>query len=150
MGIAPWGSLGGGAFKTEEKRKYHGQEGRQVPATEAQIAVTKVLESIAKRKNTALTSIALAYVTHKAPYVFPVVGGRKVDHLKSNIEALKLRLSPEEILEIENAVPFELGFPYSFLYRDGTPEHPSHICMLDMAGVFDYVQIPQPIALSHG
>jgi len=31
------------------------------------------------------------------------VGGRNVEHLKGNIEALKLRLSPEEIKEIESA-----------------------------------------------
>ena len=143
MGLAPWGALGGGAFKTEEQRKT--QEGRQVPATEAQITVTKVLDSVAKRKNTVLTSIALAYVLHKTPYVFPIVGGRKVDHLRDNIEALKIRLSSQDLRKIEEAVPFQLGFPYSFLYNDSIPKHPGHVGMLDMAGTFDYVQLPQPI-----
>lgn len=30
--------------------------------------------------------VALAYVMQKTPYVFPVIGGRKVEHLKANIE----------------------------------------------------------------
>ena len=115
MGIAPWGALGGGAFKTEEQRK--AQEGRKVQASEEQVKISKVLESIANRKDTAITSIAMAYVMHKTPYVFPIVGGRTIDHLKVNIEALKLRLSQEDIKEIEGAVPFDHGFPNTFLYR---------------------------------
>lgn len=30
----------------------------------------------------------LAYVMHKTPNVFPIVGGRRIEHLKGNIEAL--------------------------------------------------------------
>ncbi|RMZ44707.1 norsolorinic acid reductase [Aspergillus flavus] len=66
-------------------------------------SVSKVLETIANSKQTHLTSIALAYVRHKAPYVFPVVGGRKVEHLRGNIAALDLSLSVEEMAQIEAA-----------------------------------------------
>lgn len=67
-------------------------------ASEAAIKISKVLEQIAK-KNTQITSVALAYVMQKTPYVFPIVGGRKIDHLKDNIEGLSLHLSDEEIME---------------------------------------------------
>ena len=53
---------------------------------------------------------------HKAPYVFPIVGGRKVDHLKGNIDALGIKLSQEEIDEIDGAEPFDIGFPMNFLF----------------------------------
>jgi hypothetical protein len=53
---------------------------------------------------------------HKAPYVFPIVGGRKIEHLKGNIEALSLELSDEEIDDIESAVPFDTGFPMNMLF----------------------------------
>lgn len=49
-------------------------------------------------------------------YVFPIVGGRKVEHLKGNIEALGVELTPEEIDEIEDTEPFDVGFPQSFLF----------------------------------
>ncbi|POS71310.1 norsolorinic acid reductase [Diaporthe helianthi] len=143
MGLCPWGALGGGTFKTEEQRK--AKDGRQGQVTEAQIKVSKVLQTMAEQKNTALTSIALAYVMHKTPYVFPIVGGRTLDQLKSNIQALKVRLSPAEIGEIEGAIPFDLGFPASFLYNGKQPDHPGHISMLDMAGTFDLVELPRPI-----
>lgn len=143
MGLAPWGALGGGAFKTEEQRKQ--QEGRKVKPSESEIKISQVLESIAKRKDTALTSVALAYVMHKTPYVFPIVGGRTKDHLKGNIEALKIHLSKEDLKEVDEAVPFDLGFPTAFLYRGGDPDVPQAVWLLAMAGTFDYLPVPQPI-----
>lgn len=49
----------------------------------------------------------------KMPYVFPIIGGRKVEHLNANIEALDIALTPEQIEFLGNVVPFEKGFPYS-------------------------------------
>lgn len=137
MGLCPWGALGGGKFKSEEQRK--SSEGRQVEATEADIKASQALETVAKRKNTLITSIALAYVMHKTPYVFPIVGGRKVDHLKGNIEALTVQLTDEDIKEIDSAVPFDLGFPHSMLWGSTVPEEPQKVWLLGMAANYDYV-----------
>ena len=50
----------------------------------------------------------------KTPYVFPIVGGRKVEHLKANIEALTISLSPEQIKFLESIAPFNPGFPFEY------------------------------------
>ncbi|KAK9372532.1 NADP-dependent oxidoreductase domain-containing protein [Lipomyces chichibuensis] len=115
MALAPWGSLAQGNFKTQEQRQStDGRKGR--PATEKDLKVSEKLEEIAAKKGTLITSVALAYVMHKAPYVFPLVGGRKLQHLKGNIEALSVELSDEEIDDIESAYPFDVGFPMSMLF----------------------------------
>lgn len=54
---------------------------------------------------------------HKAPRVFPIVGGRKVEHLHANIEALSIALTPEQIKALDNIVPFKKGFPYDMFVR---------------------------------
>lgn len=116
MGLAPWGTLGGGNFKTDEQRK--AGEGRKMsPATERQLKVSRALENIARRKGTLLTSVALAYIMHKTPNVYPIVGGRKVEHLRGNVEALSLDLTPEEVKEIDDAYPFDAGFPNNFIFE---------------------------------
>lgn len=146
MGIAPWGALGGGNFKTAEQRE--SKEGRNFPGhvlkmyPESAIKVSDVLEKIAKAKGIEgkLTSIALAYVMHKTPYVFPIVGGRKVEHLKGNIEALSLELTDDEMKEIEDAVPFDIGFPMSLC---GT--RPGMTLLVAMGGHFDFVPYPKPL-----
>jgi aryl-alcohol dehydrogenase-like predicted oxidoreductase len=57
----------------------------------------------------------------KAPYVFPLVGGRKVEHLLDNIEALKISLSDEQILYLESVVPFDIGFPTNIFVSQVLP-----------------------------
>jgi hypothetical protein len=141
MGLAPWGALGGGAFKTEAQRQ--SQDGRKVEATEAQIKISQVLEKIANRKDTIITSIAQAYVMHKAPYVFPIIGGRNIDHLRGNIDALSISLSSEDIQEIESAVPFDLGFPHNFIWGEKVPQTNTQVWLLGMGGTHDYVSEPQ-------
>ena len=51
----------------------------------------------------------------KTPYVFPIVGGRKVEQLHANIEALGIALSPAHIAAIEGASTFVPGFPYNII-----------------------------------
>ncbi|OJK02969.1 hypothetical protein ASPACDRAFT_1853534 [Aspergillus aculeatus ATCC 16872] len=144
MGIAPWGALGGGTFVSEAREK---REGRAVEPGENERQVSRVLEKLAQRKGTLLTSIALAYVTSKAPYVFPIVGGRTIDHLRGNIEALTLKLSEEEVREIEAALPFDLGFPMNFLYGGSSVvEHPGAVWILRMGGELEHVPEPKPLS----
>lgn len=61
----------------------------------------------------------------KTPYVFPIIGGRKVEHLSANLDALEISLTPEHIKRIEEVKDFDPGFPMTmvvstfadFLYR---------------------------------
>ena len=147
LALCPWGALGGGRFKTEEQiadMKKRNEQGRVPfsPPTDADRRITSVLDKIAKSKGTGIgvTGIALAYVMHKAPDVCPIVGGRKIEHLKENIAALKIRLTDEEIKQIEEAgEPFKAGFPHNFL---GGGEqgcfYPGDIVMLKRSGNHDF------------
>lgn len=98
-------------------------------------AVTAVLDKIGKARNVSLNQIALAYVIAKQPYIFPIVGVRKIEHLQDNIEALKVRLSKEELKEIEAAYDFKVGFPHDFIGH-----HPSQNWILQMAAHYDWIE----------
>ncbi|KAL2817080.1 NADP-dependent oxidoreductase domain-containing protein [Aspergillus cavernicola] len=99
--------------------------------------VSKALETIANSKETDLTSVVLAYICHKAPYVFLIVGGRKFEHLRGNIAALDLSLT----------YSFDHGIPHTFL--SGTlfdnsppcgPDSPGGVWLTKLMGNFDWVQ----------
>jgi len=144
MGLAPWGALGGGNFKSDEQRK--SQEGRKMgEASEAAIKISKVLEQIATSNKTQITSVALAYVMQKTPYVFPIVGGRKIDHLKGNIEGLSLQLTEDDIKAIEEANAFDIGFPHNFLGGPTGVKDPSDVWLMGMAGQQQHVQFQKAI-----
>ncbi|KAF7621009.1 NADP-dependent oxidoreductase domain-containing protein [Aspergillus flavus] len=130
MGLAPWGVLGRGQFRSAED---FSREGRKMgPQDEKHRRLGEKLDQMAQQKNTKATSIAQAYVMHKAPYVFPVIGGRKVEHLKENIEALGLVLSEEEIREIDDAEPFDVGFPMNFLFETPTQSYRTNMTSKDI------------------
>ena len=56
--------------------------------------------------------VAIAYLMQKYPYVFPIVGGRKIEHLHANLEALDISLTDDQIKFIESASEFDAGFPH--------------------------------------
>eukprot|EP00246_Nothoceros_aenigmaticus_P013588 TRINITY_DN475_c0_g3_i1.p1 TRINITY_DN475_c0_g3~~TRINITY_DN475_c0_g3_i1.p1 ORF type:complete len:350 (-),score=68.49 TRINITY_DN475_c0_g3_i1:439-1458(-) len=65
------------------------------------------LAEIAGKRGATPGQLALSWVQHKGEDVVPIPGTTKVKNLEENIEALKIKLSPEEIQEIQDAVPHE-------------------------------------------
>lgn len=160
MALCPFGTLNQGRFQTEAvfKERETNNPGRKFkPTTQLDKDMSKVLERIANRKGngTLLTSVALAYCLQKTTYVFPIIGGRKVEHLKGNIEALKLQLTESDIAEIEAANPFEPGFPHNFLsgtlfQENAEPKGaygPSEVWLTKLSGDYDWVEDPKPISV---
>ncbi|KAL2847186.1 hypothetical protein BJY01DRAFT_246960 [Aspergillus pseudoustus] len=82
--------------------------------------MVKTLESIADEVGAqTLGAVAFAYLFHKYHRVFPVVGGRKVEHILSNVEAIDTRLTPEHITRIETVKEWQPGMPHTII-GDGT------------------------------
>ncbi|OCB86603.1 Aldo/keto reductase [Sanghuangporus baumii] len=105
----------------EEKRPASGEKGRTIfqaewRRNENERKMTAALEKVAKEVGTEhVTAVAIAVLMQKTPYVFPAIGGRKVEQLMANIDALKISLSNEDIKYIEGILPFDLGFPLNFI-----------------------------------
>ncbi|KZT63473.1 arylalcohol dehydrogenase [Daedalea quercina L-15889] len=149
MAIAPWNVLAAGKIRTdaeEERRRQTGEHGRKLASdawerTPEQREVCVVLEKIANEVGAkSITAVAIAYVIQKTPYVFPIVGGRKVEHLMDNISALDVVLSDEQIDEIDSVHLFELGFPHDII-GDGS----WYSAIYQSAGYFDKWPRQQPI-----
>lgn len=118
MGVVPWGGVGGSKYRTTERREGDGGsgEGRKVPLSENDVRLSGAIEGMARRKGVEFHALCLAYLLHKAPYVFPLAGQRRVDHLLANVTALSIKSAPEEIRELETVIPFDVGFPMNFLF----------------------------------
>ncbi|KAG6819214.1 hypothetical protein H0H93_014120 [Arthromyces matolae] len=123
MALCPWNVIGGGKFRTdaeEEARKSSGENGRTMLGdwlrNEREKSVSAALEKVANEVGTKhIAAVAIAYVLQKVPYVFPLIGGRKVEHLLGNIEALDIHLTDEQIKYLEGASDFNIGFPGNFI-----------------------------------
>ena len=127
MAFTTWNTLLMGKLRTdaeEEEREKSGEKGRagftptwkrnetekKMCATLARIGKEVGTDNIragtfintgGRSRNMLLTSahavVAIAYHLQKQPHVLPCIGGRKVEHLLSNLEALKIVLTKEHI-----------------------------------------------------
>ncbi|KAI0632846.1 aryl-alcohol dehydrogenase [Trametes polyzona] len=149
MALAPWNVLAGGKIRTDEeeqRRRESGEKGRTIlgpnwERNETERKVAKVLEQVAAEVGASnIQAVAIAYVMQKTPYVFPIIGGRKVEQLQANLEALDIALTEEQIKRIESAVPFDPGFPHTMI-GDGT----GLPYLYQTAGVYDTWPLQQAI-----
>ncbi|KAJ7620415.1 Aldo/keto reductase [Roridomyces roridus] len=149
LALAPWNVVGGGKFRTdaeEERRRTTGENGRtmispQWERTEDEKRVSAALEKVAGEVGTkSITAVAIAYVMQKVPYCFPIISGRKVEYLLSNLEALDISLSPEQMTYLESVTPLDPGFPSNFI-GDGT----THNFLLKSAANLEKKLLLEPI-----
>ncbi|KAK0449015.1 NADP-dependent oxidoreductase domain-containing protein [Desarmillaria tabescens] len=109
MALSPWVFLGQGRLRTDAEE----QRGREGTYDEGPGLKTH------RGGGTNVTAVAIAYVMQKAPYVFSIIGGRKVEHLQADLAALDISLSKDQIEYLETVIPFDPGFPTTMI-GDGT------------------------------
>ncbi|PPQ90096.1 hypothetical protein CVT25_012260 [Psilocybe cyanescens] len=153
MALAPYGVLGGGKIRTdeeEERRRANGEHGRTVfdpnwERTDREKAICRALEKVAAEVGAkSITSVAIAYVMQKTVYVFPIIGGRKVEHLLANVEALEISLTKEQIQYLESVSSLDPGYP-NWLIGDGT----GRSVMLQAFFINEPMPTAEPLRPSH-
>jgi len=148
LALAPWNVLAAGKIRTdeeEERRRQTGEKGRTTfnpnwERNEKEKKVCKALEKVAGEIGAnSITSVAIAYLMQKTTHVFPILGGRKVEHLLANVEALSLTLTDEHIKYIESVVDFDLGFPNSMIGSNPASS------FIKISTIVDTMPVAQPI-----
>jgi aryl-alcohol dehydrogenase-like predicted oxidoreductase len=67
-------------------------------------AVVDLISKVAERKKTTPAQIALAWVLAQEPWIVPIPGTTKLHRLEENIAAAEIKLTPEDLSQIESAV----------------------------------------------
>ncbi|XP_054820538.1 probable aldo-keto reductase 2 [Prosopis cineraria] len=63
------------------------------------------VSELAKRKGCTTSQLALAWLHHQGSDVCPIPGTTKIENLNQNIGALSVKLTPQELFELESFVP---------------------------------------------
>ncbi|RKQ92988.1 aryl-alcohol dehydrogenase-like predicted oxidoreductase [Solirubrobacter pauli] len=112
IGFVAWGPLGQGFLtgaigrdmKFDDPNDLRKDFPRFTPeALEANFKVVDFLRELAARKNTTPARIALAWLLSRKPFIVPIPGGTKVEHLDDNLAADELELTPSDTREIDEA-----------------------------------------------
>jgi aryl-alcohol dehydrogenase-like predicted oxidoreductase len=111
IGFVPFSPLGRGFLtgKIDEKTTFDKSDFRNmVPrftpaARKANQAVVDLLARIAKQKKATPAQIALAWLLARKPWIVPIPGTRRLERLDENIGALAVRLTSDDLREIDRA-----------------------------------------------
>src|SRR5271167_3989122 len=112
IGLVAWGPLGQGflagkitrGMTFDDPNDLRKDFPRFTPeAMEANFKVVDFLKSLAARKGITPAQIALAWLLQQKPWIVPIPGGTKLEHLDDNLHAAEVELTADEILEIDHA-----------------------------------------------
>jgi aryl-alcohol dehydrogenase-like predicted oxidoreductase len=111
IGFVPYSPLGKGFLtgKISEKTTFDSSDFRNTlprftpEARKANQALVDLLGKIGERKRATPAQIALAWLLAQKPWIVPIPGTRKLERLEENIGAAAIRLTPDDLREIENA-----------------------------------------------
>jgi aryl-alcohol dehydrogenase-like predicted oxidoreductase len=70
-------------------------------AAQADRLVVERLAEVSEKRGVPRAQIALAWLLHKKPVVAPIIGATKVSHVQTAVEAVSIRLTPEEMAYME-------------------------------------------------
>lgn len=67
--------------------------------------LVRKIETIANKKNCTPSQLALAWVMAQEDFIFPIPGTKRVKYGEENAKATEVKLSPEELKEIDEVFP---------------------------------------------
>ena len=82
-------------------------------AREANLAFVELVRTIAEQKEATPAQVALSWVLAQKPWIVPIPGTTKLHRVEENIAAADLRLTPDDLRDIEDAFPEAHGARYS-------------------------------------
>jgi aryl-alcohol dehydrogenase-like predicted oxidoreductase len=111
IGFVPFSPLGKGFLtgKINENTTFDSGDFRNIvprftpEARKANQAVVDLLRKIAERKKATPAQIALAWLLAQKPWIVPIPGTTKLARLEENIGALEVRLTADDLREIDSA-----------------------------------------------
>ena len=112
IGFVPYSPLGRGFLAGGIDAKTEFGEGdfrhnlpRFAPEVrDANLALTNLVKGLAERKKVSPAQLALAWLLAQKPWIVPIPGTTKLGRLEENLGAAEVDLTPEELLEIDQAL----------------------------------------------
>lgn len=109
VGLIPWSPMARGFFAGNRSKSGGGETARakndpfadQLYFREGDFVVAEKARDLAGGHNATGSQIALAWMLNKSHITAPIIGASKLDHLDQAIAALEIKLSADEIKQLE-------------------------------------------------
>jgi aryl-alcohol dehydrogenase-like predicted oxidoreductase len=113
IGFVPWGPVGQGYLtrKIDTETTFDAQQDMRAgfPRFSAEniaanAPIVDLLKRIAEKKKATAAQISLSWLLAQKPWIVPIPGTSKIDHLNENLGAINVQLTPADLREIETAL----------------------------------------------
>ncbi|MGL5836819.1 MAG: aldo/keto reductase, partial [Waterburya sp.] len=125
IGVTAWsplasgwltGKYSNGKENAEERRLDHEMMEGFIDKSDRNLAIAKEVDKVAEQLGKSSSQVALSWLVSKG--VIPIIGARKVSHLEDNLQCVNLKLSADQIEQLDRVSQIELGFPHDFYKTD--------------------------------
>ncbi|MEO0835646.1 MAG: aldo/keto reductase [Cyanobacteria bacterium J06642_3] len=125
IGVAAWSPLASGWLTGkytngkddgDDKRLDSEMMAGFVDKSDRNKVITQEVNNIAAQTGHSSSQVALSWLLSKG--VIPIVGARKVSHVEDNLKCVDVKLSSEQIEQLDNVSQIKLGFPHDFFKAD--------------------------------
>jgi aryl-alcohol dehydrogenase-like predicted oxidoreductase len=106
LGVTPYSPIGGG-FLTGEYKKNKKHDSPRYDSVKRRyykdrnFKTLEVMEEIADEKDITMAQLAIAWVVHQISITAPIIGANSVKQLEENVEALEIKLSEDELQQLD-------------------------------------------------
>ena len=83
-----------------------------VDKSDRNLAIAQEVSQVAQSIGCSSAQVALNWLLRQG--IIPIVGARKVSHIKDNLDCINIQLSNEHINQLNEVSQIELGFPHDF------------------------------------
>jgi len=109
VALMPWSPMARGFFEKNHRKGDWGDSaraktdgyGQSLYYRDEDFDVARRVQDVANARGVSPSQVALAWVLGKPHVTAPIVGASRLEHLDQSLAALDIRLSPEEVLRIE-------------------------------------------------
>jgi aryl-alcohol dehydrogenase-like predicted oxidoreductase len=124
LGILVWSPLARGFLSGKYRKGQPPPAGTRLEAWKDSWAMTatdqnwrtlEAVEVVARRHDTTPASVSLAWLLAKPEVSSVIVGARSVAQLQDNLRALSVRLTPDDLKQLDGVSQPAWGYPYSFI-----------------------------------
>jgi len=130
--VTPWSPLAGGILagkylKMESDAAKSGRYGSDqmqtalVPDKDRKTRIAEEVVKISQELGISASQVALAWIRHRDASMIPIIGTRKLEQLTDNLASLEVKLSDEQMNQLDEVSKIAPIFPNSFFQKDFVP-----------------------------
>ncbi len=121
LGVMAWSPLATGIltgkYLDDEVKGTRNEAKTSYRFNEKNERIARTVVEVASEIGCSPAQLSLAWLVKQN--IIPIIGARKIDQLKDNLQSVDIHISNEQMARLNEVSSIDLGFPHDFVLRDG-------------------------------